>query len=189
MRTYEYDSGVFARKITFTAGFCALIFTYSIFNLITGKSPILWLAAAVVSGYFVWETFVSIANPSKVEIDDKGITFSAYKKSHHYDWAEINKFKSKPLSSGTKMFVRINDAGIFRGRYWVNCYYFNNGEELAKFLFKKEMEVEPEGLRAKSVQGSEQSKKIKKQKYDCKKQMKAQKQLEKQIRKNAAKNK
>ena len=189
MHTYEYDSSVFTRKITVTAVFCAFILAYAVFNLITGETPLLWVAAAIVSGYFVWETFISIANPSKVEVDDKGITFSAYKKSHHYDWTEIKRFRCKPLASGTKMFVRINEAGIFRGRYWVNCYYFSDGEELFKFLYNKEIEIDPEGLKAKAVQGSKEAQKLKKQKYDRKRQAKAQKQLEKQIRKNAAKRK
>ncbi len=187
MHTYEYDSNVFFRKITITAVFCVLIFAYSIYHLITGDSPMLWIGAAIVSGYFVWETFISIANPSKVEIDDKGITFSAYKKNHHYEWSEIRKFKCKPLASGTKMFIRINEAGIFRGRYWVNCYYYSEGEELFKFLFHKEIEVDPNGLKAKAVQGSKEAQKIKKQKYDRRQQEKARKQLAKQIRKNAVK--
>lgn len=187
MHTYEYDSNVYFRKITVTAGFCAFIFAYAVFQLVAGENPFLWVGALVVSGYFVWETFISIANPSKVEVDEKGITFSAYKKSHHYDWAEVRKFKCKPLASGTKMFVRINEAGIFKGRYWVNCYYYSDGEELFKFLFHKEVEIDPQGLKAKAVQGSKEAQKLKKQKYDRKKQMKAQKQLEKQIRKNAMK--
>ena len=140
-----------------------------------------------MSGYFVWETFVSIANPSKVEIDEKGITFSAYRKSHHYDWAEIRKFRCKPLASGTKMFVRINEAGIFRGRYWVNCYYYSEGEKLFRFLFDKEVEIDPQGLKAKAIQGSIESKKLKKQKVARKQQARAQKQLARQIQKHAVK--
>ena len=187
MHTYEYDSNVYFRKITVTAGFCAFIFLYSIFQFVTGENPLLWVGAAVVSGYFVWETFVSIANPSKVEVDEKGITFSAYKKSHHYDWTEIRKFRCKPLASGTKMFVRVNEAGIFRGRYWVNCYYYSEGDKLFKFLYEKEIEVDPQGLKAMAVQGSIEAKKRKKQKYDRKQHAKAQKQLAKQIQKNTLK--
>lgn len=187
MRTYEYDSNVYFRKITVTACFCVFIFAYAVFELATGENPLLWIGALVVSGYFVWETFISIANPSKVEVDEKGITFSAYSKAHHYEWSEIRKFRCKPLASGTKMFVRINEAGIFRGRYWVNCYYYSEGEKLFKFLFDKEIEVDPQGLKAKAVQGSIEAKKLKKQKYDRKRQANAQKQLAKQIRKNAVK--
>ena len=178
---------MYFRKITVTACFCVFIFAYAVFQLVTGENPLLWIGALVVSGYFVWETFISIANPSKVEVDEKGITFSAYSKAHHYEWSEIRKFRCKPLASGTKMFVRINEAGIFRGRYWVNCYYYSEGEKLFKFLFDKEIEVDPQGLKAKAVQGSIEAKKLKKQKYDRKRQANAQKQLAKQIRKNAVK--
>lgn len=187
LHTYEYDSNVYFRKITVTAVFCTFIFFYSVFQLATGENPLLWVGAVVVSGYFVWETFVSIANPSKVEIDEKGITFSAYRKSHHYDWAEIRKFRCKPLASGTKMFVRINEAGIFRGRYWVNCYYYSEGEKLFRFLFDKEVEIDPQGLKAKAIQGSIESKKLKKQKAARKQQARAQKQLARQIQKHAVK--
>ena len=160
-KIYEYDTKVYRTKITITAIFCAFILAYSLFSIFTTNVPALWLVAAVVAGYFVWETFVSIANPSKVEVSDQGITFSAYHKSHHYDWNEVKRFKCKPLASGTKMFVRINEAGIFRGRYWVNCYYFNNGNELFQYLFHKEIEIDPEGLKARAVRGSEETKSIK----------------------------
>ena len=187
LHTYEYDSNVYFRKITVTACFCVFILAYAVFQLAAGETPFLWIGALVIAGYFVWETFVSIANPSNVEAVEKGITFSAYKKSHHYDWTEIRKFRCKPLASGTKMYVRINEAGMFRGRYWVNCYYYSEGEELFKFLYNKEIEIDPNGLKAKAVQGSIQSKKLKKQKYDRKQQARAQKQLAKQLRANAAK--
>ena len=174
-KIYEYDTKVYRTKITITAIFCAFILVYSLFSIFTTNVPALWVVAAVVAGYyaargkystctagyFVWETFVSIANPSKVEVSDQGITFSAYHKSHHYDWNEVKRFKCKPLASGTKMFVRINEAGIFRGRYWVNCYYFNDGNELFQYLFHKEVEIDPEGLKARAVRGSEETKSIK----------------------------
>lgn len=164
MHTYEYDSSVFRRKITLTASFCAFILLYSIIQLITGKTPFLWIGAILISGYFVWETFISIANPSKVEIDDVGITFSAYNKSHHYDWADVKRFRTKPLASGTKIFLRINEAGIFRGRYWVNCYYFSDGNELFKFLYNKEIEIEPDGLKARAVKSNQEANKVRKAK-------------------------
>ena len=160
-KIYEFDAKVYRTKITITAIFCAFILVYSLFSIFTTNVPVLWVVAAVVAGYFVWETFVSIANPSKVEVSDQGITFSAYHKSHHYDWNEVKRFKCKPLASGTKMFVRINEAGIFRGRYWVNCYYFNDGNELFQYLFHKEVEIDPEGLKARAVRGSEETKSIK----------------------------
>ena len=69
----------------------------------------------------------------------------------------------------------------------MNCYYYSEGTELFKFLFNKEIEVDPEGLKAKAVQGSREAQKLKQQKYDRRKQEKAKKQLAKQIRKNAVK--
>ena len=80
-KIYEYDTKVYRTKITITAIFCAFILAYSLFSIFTTNVPALWVVAAVVAGYFVWETFVSIANPSKVEVSDQGITFSAYHKS------------------------------------------------------------------------------------------------------------
>lgn len=169
MHVYRYDSNVFFRKVTVTAVFCTFIFVYSITHLLLGDMPVLWVAAAVVSGYFVWESFVSIANPSVVSVDDQGITFSAYKRDHHYNWAEIKRFRCKPLASGTKMFVRVNEAGILRGRYWINCYYYSDGKELFKFLYNKEIEIEPEGLKARAVKGGQEAGKRKKEKLDRKK--------------------
>lgn len=157
MKTFVYDPGVYRRKITLTAGFCVFLILYAIYEIAGGFNPI-WIAAIIIAGYFAWETFVSIANPSEVEISDEGIRFSAYGRSHAYAWKDVKKFHCKPIASGTKAFVRINKPTVFKGRYWVNCYYFENGQELFNYLFFKEAEIHPDGLRAASIEGSKHTK-------------------------------
>lgn len=156
MRTFEYNPTDYARRITLIGGFCALIFLYSIYSLLTDPNKLIWVAAAIVSGYTVWETFISCSNPNKVIIDADGITFCAYGREHRYLWSEITRFKVKEFSGARKLFVRINDAGIFRGRYWLHCYYFNDTDILYKFIVDREILIHPDSLKAQARKTGEQ---------------------------------
>ncbi|MCI8401264.1 MAG: hypothetical protein HFI38_04085 [Lachnospiraceae bacterium] len=155
MRTYEYDPAIYARKITLIGGFCALIFLYSIYSLIVSGGNVIWIAAAIISAYTVWETFISLSNPSKVIVDADSITFCAYGREHRYLWSDINRFRVKEFVGARKLFVRINEASILKGRYWLHCYYFNDTDLLYKYIVDKEYLIHPDSLKARARESGE----------------------------------
>ena len=132
-----------------------MFLVYSVYSLIFGDNMILWIGAGIVSLYTVWETFISLSNPSKVVIDADSITFCAYGQEHRYLWSEIERFRVKEFTGARKLFVRINEASIFRGRYWVNCYYFNDTDLLYKFIVDRECLVHPTSLKARARETGE----------------------------------
>lgn len=148
MHKYTFDSAVYTRKITAIGVFCAIILLYSVFMILNGKSPLVFSGAAIVAFYTVWETFVSLSNPKEVEIDKNGISFRAYGREHRYLWSDINSFRAKEFISAKKIFLRINKAGFLKGRYWLHCYYFSDGEELYRTIIKHELQFNPDSIKA-----------------------------------------
>ncbi|MCI8566206.1 MAG: hypothetical protein HFI39_07845 [Lachnospiraceae bacterium] len=187
MRVYEYDSAVYSRKVTTTGVFCALILLYSVYSLFFGNNMILWIGAGIISFYTVWETFISLSNPSKVIVDADSITFCAYGREHRYLWSEIERFKVKEFTGARKLFVRINKAGILRGRYWVNCYYFNDTDLLYKYIVDREYLIHPTSLKARARETGERDREEMAEKRKKKQEEAEKRQAEKQARKEARK--
>lgn len=157
MRTYTYDPKIYNRKITFTGWFCLAILVYSVIQLVSGSNPAIWIGVVIVSTYTVWETFISLSNPSQVVVSDEKIIFRAYGREHEYRWDEITRFRAKEFTGARKIFLRINKAGILRGRYWLHCYYFNDTEELYQMIVDQENRIHPDSIKARAKNGSGRS--------------------------------
>ena len=145
MHKYCYDDAIFARSVTFTGGFCLLIVLYSLVMLFTG-SYLFWIFL-LVGLYQVFNTFVSISNPKEVVVEEDAISFSAYGKTHRYPLDEITSLRIKELDYHKKMYLRINEAGMMRGRYWIACKHMNDGAELWDYLAWLEYQKEPDQVK------------------------------------------
>lgn len=146
---------------------------------LSGKSLFtIWIVGLVVSFYSAWEIFVSGSNPSKVTIDDYSITFTSYGKDHRYEWNEINKLQVKEFIGARKLFVRINDPGFLKGRYWVNCYYSNDTDELYKYIVDREYNLHPNTLKSQARANGEKDLAERKRKAQAKKDEVARRQAE-----------
>ena len=148
MRTYTYDSAIYARKITLIGIFCTAVLIYAGVRIQAGGSLPVWTGVGVVAAYTVWETFISLSNPRQVRMDEHEIIFSAYGREHRYGWNEISQFRVKELTGARKLFIRINQAGFFRGRYWLHCYYFNDTDELYNAIVDRECLIHPDSIKA-----------------------------------------
>lgn len=158
MRVYQYHSATYGRKITFTGVICAAILAYAAIKLLMGGTPAVWVGVGAIAAYTVWETFISLSNPSKIAISDEGITFYAYGREHSYLWKDIEMFRIKEFPGARKLFIRINGAGFLKGRYWLHCYYFNDSDELYGRMVDKEYQIHPNTVKAWARDGSKPAK-------------------------------
>ena len=62
---------------------------------------------------------VTLHCPSRVVIDARGVTFSAYGRQHAFAWAEIEQVRVRRFLVGDRVLVRMSPAPPWRGRYWV----------------------------------------------------------------------
>ena len=150
-KTYYYDKNRYSVRITGIGYFAIFLFAYGLYRIFT-TSSIAYLAICVISAYIIFETFITCANPNKVTITDKMIVFEDPRHCDKYYWSDIKDFKVKELPNRKQVYIRINsnDFELLKGRYWVFCLYFNDGDELYNFFLDKEAEYNPDTLKTRN---------------------------------------
>lgn len=145
MKSYCYNKKVFGRSITLTGVFCILIALYSAAELLMGN--MLFWFVLLVSLYQIYNTFVSISNPEKITLTEDTLTFSAYGQSHAYPLNEITSMRIKELEQYKRLYLRMNEPTMRKGRYWINCGKMNDSKELWECLAFLEYQKEPNQLK------------------------------------------
>jgi hypothetical protein len=85
-------------------------------DLPTGvRAPLL----AAIPIVLVWGA-VSLHFPSRVEIDDAGVTFARYGRVHRFAWRDVRRVRVRRFVLRDRVLVRIEPSGgAWRGRYWI----------------------------------------------------------------------
>ena len=160
MKTYRYDQAKFNVSVTATGIFCVALLVTSALCLAgvidVVPAPIAALLL-MVCAYQVWNTFVAIANPQDVVIDDDTISFRAFGRSDTYRLADIESFSVREVGGDAKVYVRVNGGGLLRGRYWLQLLYMNDGKELFQWIEDFEYRLDPTSLKARARRSSEQA--------------------------------
>lgn len=160
-KTYYYDKKIYAYRVTMIGVISGIILLYATLQLLINPNNWLMIGPFFIGLYAFWETFVSVANPSSVTITDDSVTFSAYGRSHTWYWKDVTKLQVKEFPTAKKLFIRFNDPGYFKGRYWVAALEFNDTNELYNYFLDKEFELHPDTLKGRARQSSIDSKKAK----------------------------
>lgn len=148
MKQYIYEPKRFFVSVTFTGLFCIAICVACIgafFDLVPLPRGIA-VIAGIVAAYQVWNTFIALANPQVVTIDDTTIRFGAYGRTDTFALADITTFSVREFSG--KRYVRINGGGMLKGRYWLQTAYVENGDELEAWLADFEYRIDPHSLKS-----------------------------------------
>lgn len=149
-KEYIFDKRAFLMQITITGIFTFVIFLLCIYGIFASSYASLCALIALIAGYTTWNNFVSVSNPQKIEITNDFICFSAYRKEHKYLYEDIKNFKIREFPSAGKIYLRINECNILKGRYWIHTAQFENGKELFKTLLDMEYELHPDSLKARA---------------------------------------
>lgn len=150
MKEYKFDRKIFNVEITLTGVFCIVIILACIAGAIMNKLPGLLIFAAVIAAYTAWNDFVSISNPEKVVISDDFISFYAFGREHKYPLSDISQFRVREFPTSGKIFLRVNNANIFKGRYWLHTKMFSDGKELFTIIRDMEFKIHPDSLKARA---------------------------------------
>ncbi|WP_207302682.1 hypothetical protein [Olsenella sp. Marseille-P4559] len=158
MKTYRYEQAKFNVSVIATGMFCLVLCIVSALSIM-GVADLLPAPIAVlvliVASYQVWNTFVAIANPQDVIIDEDSITFGAFGRRDRFAFADIKSFNVREVGGNARIYVRVNGGGLLRGRYWLQTLYMSDGEELFQWMEDFEYRVEPDSLKARARRSSE----------------------------------
>ena len=150
-KTYVYQPREYFWKVTLTGIVAAVVFAASPFLIFS--SPHLRnfiLFVMLVTGYTLLNTFFARCYPSQIILEDDGISFVSYGRTIKYRFDEIKRFMVKDWRGSGRMYIRINDSTLLRGRYWLYLRRCNDGEELFIYLLKLEYKTHPDSWKAKA---------------------------------------
>jgi hypothetical protein len=102
-------------------------------NGINGQADQFTWVILFFSLWVVFDHVVALAHPDSIAIDDDQVAFSSFGRTHTYAWSSVERFRIKRLASGS-FYVRINDGGLLKGRYWIPLHKFPERERLMKTL-------------------------------------------------------
>ncbi len=148
MSIFEFNKRDYNWKVNVPGAFGIVASLAAIVQLLVNPSSYVWYFILLVGAYTAINAFVSLSNPEIVEIRKNKLVFKAHGKVHEYDLRKIESYRVKEFHQAKKLFIRIDDAGMLKGRYWVNCYYFNNRDELYRSLVELEYRIDPSGLKS-----------------------------------------
>ncbi|MDR1894277.1 MAG: hypothetical protein LBQ61_06240 [Spirochaetales bacterium] len=150
-KRYRYDDVSYFWRVKLTGVFCALVCLAALYlALFGGVYRGVFGFISFVAFYSFWNIFVSRSNPGEIILEEEGITFLSFGRKDKYLFSEITSFLVKDFRTSGKLYIRVNNANLFKGRYWFNFLMCNDGEELYLFLLKLEYKTHPASLKAKA---------------------------------------
>lgn len=161
MKYYVYKPSHFFIQMTLPGIFTIFIGIFCFFRFLTAGQNILDVLILCLCMYSIWNTFISISNPSEIMIDEKTIEFCAYGRSHKYEVDQIKNYHMRPLAGNTRIYMTFDNGRILKGRYWIRLCEFSEEKELEYFFYDLEAKINPDSLVVEArKQGRERLKKF-----------------------------
>lgn len=110
----------------------------------------LLLLVGIVSIYTMWNSFVSKVHPEKIVIKENEIIFESFNSKDRYYIDGTDRFQLREFPSSGKLYLRIGNAQIQKGRYWINTKNYNNGKELFQLFRDLDYKINPDSLKSKA---------------------------------------
>lgn len=150
MKEYRYDAKAFFMQIQVTAVVCVVVILLTIIFSAIGKFSPLMLFLSVIAFYSLWNTYVSRSTVEIVRMDDHELQFETFGKTVTYRVNELKIFKIREFPSSGKIYLRVNNSNLFKGRYWIQTAQFSDGKELFTNLINLEYKLFPETLKSRA---------------------------------------
>jgi len=167
-KEYQIDSRYFHIHTTANGIFAVFVILACIAGILTDFYPKLLALVILVTAYTAWNTFVAIGNPQMVTISNDFVAFGAYGRTDSFELAELDRFLIREFPSAGKMYIRVNKAGMFKGRYWLYTTMFDDGKELFRRLLEIERNIHPDSLKTQAYRTSVKYAEIKQRKTGTK---------------------
>lgn len=107
---------------------------YGLFGLISGDQVSWYGSLFILGSVLLFDHGVALSHPTSVTLTDTSIQFHAFKRTHEYQFKDITRINVRKLSRGRRLYVRINEASLLKGRYWCHLDHMNDATQLTTFL-------------------------------------------------------
>ena len=110
----------------------------------------LLLLIGIVCIYTIWNSFVSKVHPEKIVIKENEIVFESFNSKDRYYIDGTDRFQLREFPSSGKLYLRIGNEQLQKGRYWINTKNYNNGKELFQLFRDLDYKSNPDSLKSKA---------------------------------------
>ena len=110
----------------------------------------LLLLIGIVCIYTIWNSFVSKVHPEKIVIKENEIVFESFNSKAKYHIDGSDRFQLREFPSSGKLYLRIGNEQLQKGRYWINNKNYNNGKELFQLFRDLDYKINPDSLKSKA---------------------------------------
>ena len=110
----------------------------------------LLLLVGIVCIYTIWNSFVSKVHPEKIVIKENEIVFESFNSKDRYYIDGTDRFQLREFPSSGKLYLRIGNEQLQKGRYWINTKNYNNGKELFQLFRDLDYKINPDSLKSKA---------------------------------------
>lgn len=110
----------------------------------------LLLLIGIVCIYTIWNSFVSKVHPEKIVIKENEIVFETFNSKDRYYIDVTDRFQLREFPSSGKLYLRIGNEQLQKGRYWINTKNYNNGKELFQLFRDLDYKINPDSLKSKA---------------------------------------
>ena len=148
MKKYTYNKTLYIFDV-FITGIVAMG-TLIIATIYLHSQPALYLLAALVCVYTMWNCFISKVHPQYITITKEKLLFNSFNRVDEFKVDEIKKYNLREFSSSGKIYLRINKSNLFSGRYWINTKNYNSSKELFDYLRELDTQLNPDSLKSRA---------------------------------------
>jgi hypothetical protein len=121
-------------------GVFAITSLYGLYGLLVLKDGS-WYGALFVLGLVLFlDHGVALSHPTSVIINDTSLEFHAFNRHHTFNLEEITRINVRKVSRGRRLYLRLNDASLLKGRYWLHLDHMSDAQGCLEF-FEKLMDV------------------------------------------------
>lgn len=157
-KTYTYKEPYYTLEVKGEGIFCALILIACIWLAYTNTFNMrgLYIVFGFVALYQVWNTFVAKCFARTVTVSEDQIAFESLGKTQAYSFEGLSEFRVREYPSSGKMYLRVGNHNVLRGRFWLSTRVFEDGQELFALLRDLEYEIHPDTLKARARRTNEE---------------------------------
>ncbi len=112
----------------------ALVFMMMSFDLITDQQNVTTVPFAVLALLIFLDHVLALSHPEVIRSGEGWIEFSGFGRTHHYRVEDIQRINIRKTAFSKSIYVRINNAGLLKGRYWLQIEQLSDGQDLQKVL-------------------------------------------------------
>ena len=144
--TYKYNKKKYFITVTLTSIFIIFLLIYAVIKNIFNFSINIYTFIILASCYELFNIYIAGVKPLEIDLDSHRFILRGYRKEDIYEIQDLKYMMTKELAN-KKLYLRINQYSLFRGRYWIDTKSYENSENLYLNIMELERLICPNQLK------------------------------------------